>query len=169
MHGSRLMSRPASSTGFVYLGQTGRAAGPFDSERTSRSARHGFTIIEMIVATVLLSAVMVTALPLFGWIIQQRRSADQRQFAVQEVANLAERITANDWESVTSASLAKMTVSERVSDVLSDPRLQLQVADVTGPPTAKRVTIEFSWRDRAGNFVSPVRLVVWIHKQQEPE
>ena len=88
MHGSRLMPEPASSTDFVYLGQIGRAAGPFDSTRTSRSVRHGFTIIEMIVSTVLLSAVMVTALPLFGWIIQQRRSADQRQFAVQEHVQL---------------------------------------------------------------------------------
>jgi len=135
-----------------------------DSDHARRSNRKGVSLIEMIVAVVLLGAVMTTAVPVFGWTIQQRRAANQRQFAIQEVANLMERVAADDWADVSKQSLEDLAPTQRMRQALSDPEWDFRVTQVDGPPVAKRVKIQVTWRDRAGNQVSPVRLIGWLHQ-----
>jgi type II secretory pathway pseudopilin PulG len=136
------------------------------SSMRSTRPRGGFSLVEVIVSTVLLGTVTVTLAPLFGWITQQRRAADHRQMAVLEVANLTERIAAQEWHQVTNEGLAELTVSDSVQQALDTPKLETSVSLIPGPPEAKRIMVQLSWRDRGGNRVAPVTVVNWLHNRK---
>lgn len=135
---------------------------PFGRATNRTPPRRGTTLFEVIVSSVLLATVVVTVVPLLGRVAAQRRAAAQRQFAVQEVQNLMERITLLDWTDLTSDKLAQSKLSAGAGDVLPDRQLTVTLDEAAGPPSAKRVRIVLTWQGRAGESVSPVRLTSWF-------
>ncbi|HEX8202509.1 MAG TPA: prepilin-type N-terminal cleavage/methylation domain-containing protein, partial [Isosphaeraceae bacterium] len=58
------------------------------------SPRRGFTLVEMAAAAAILMVAMTLTVQLVGWVATERRAAEQRTRAIQEAANLMERLTA---------------------------------------------------------------------------
>lgn len=140
--------------------------------RTQRhSHRRGFTLVEMVVTAVLLSAVFIALVPLLGQVNTQRRAAEQRQFALQEAANILERFSAQPWQTVTGESASRVALSDDTQQLLREPQVTVTVNDASGTPSspaAKRITVEVRWKNRVGDFVAPVRLTTWVYRHEEP-
>lgn len=164
----RPMPPPARSLGDVPRPPRTRRRAPRRAGRTfgGAKARRAFTLVEVIVSSILLATVVVTVAPLLGWVAAERRAAAQRQFAMQEAENLMERITLLDWTELTSDRLAQWDLSSEAAEVLPDRQLTATVEEVPGPPPARRVQIVLTWQNRAGETVSPVRLTSWFFRPE---
>lgn len=122
----------------------------------------GFTIVEMVVSMILLTAVMGTLLPTLRWISAERRSATQRQFAQLQVNNLLERISQLSWSQLTAETLNELQSTQDSHGFLRDEKLEISLSMTESPVPAKRVHLELAWRNRVDDFVAPVRLTAYF-------
>ena len=136
--------------------------------RESRS-RTGFTLVELIVTMVLLGVVMVTVVPLLGWVNIQRRAADTRLFAVQETANILERFTIRDWDKISQEAADKIEISDQTAQLLKEPSLKITVKEMDSELPSRRITVELSWNNRAGDRVTPARVTSFVYRHSESE
>jgi hypothetical protein len=112
----------------------------------------------------LLGAVMAIAIPSLGLVGHQRRAAERRQQAMLEVENLMERFTATGWNGVSAESAAQLKLAADVERQLPGAALQCTVTAQSSPLEAKRIQIELTWSNRAGESVAPVRLTTWVYR-----
>jgi len=124
-------------------------------------------MLEVVVGALLVAAAMVIVVQVVGRVAAGRRPAERRQRAVQEAANLMERLAARPWDELTPAAARSLAASAATSarDALGDGSIEADVASVAGDPTAKRVAIEVRPGDRSGGRSAPVRLVAWVHRR----
>ena len=94
------------------------------------------------------------------------RGVERRQWAIQEVANLMERLTAAPWDRVTPESAARLALSEAVRAQASRARADDRRGRERRRPGEKRLAIRLRWRNRAGAWEAPVRLTAWIARQR---
>ena len=143
--------------------------------RSEISNRRGFTLLEVSVAGVLLAVLMAAAVQMLGWVAAERRALERRQWAMQEAANVMERITARPWESLSpdpdpdpdreSGSLASVELSSHARDVLPEAELHVTVADEPEQPDAKRLVVVVRWQRRPGEPAAQVRLTSWVYRR----
>jgi hypothetical protein len=126
-------------------------------------------LAELAITIVLLMIAMTLVVKILGWMAHERRSADRREQAVLEVANLMERITAHAFEEVTPELARGMSLSEPARQSLPDPELSVEVNAAEGArtPAAKRIAIRLRWRGATGEWEAPVRLVSWVHARRK--
>jgi len=132
---------------------------------TSRMARGraGFTVIEAAVASLLLTAVFLTAIPTLGWIVRARKSAERHQVAVIAAGNLMERLTALEWDDLTPEKTAQATLPESVRRQLPDADLRVSVNESTDVVAGRKISIELRWPESThGTWSAPVRLSAWV-------
>ncbi|MGH7202422.1 MAG: type II secretion system protein [Planctomycetaceae bacterium] len=125
--------------------------------------RRGFTLVELIVAAILLGTLMLITVPTLKWASDQRRDAQKRQEAVEEAANLMERLTARPWDELTNENLQDVTLAEELRPQF--PGAELEVA-VQEADDAKRIRILLHYADHAGRPTAPVRLTAWVQRQE---
>ena len=144
---------------------------PFRGKLLSREARShtGFTLVELIVAMILLGAVMTTVVPLLGWVNVQRRAADARLFAVQETANILERFTIREWEKLTQESADTIGISDQTAQWLKEPSLKVTVQERDSQLPSRRITVELSWINRAGDRATPARLTSFVYRKSKSD
>ena len=128
------------------------------------SRRRGFTLVELTLTVVLLTVAMTTVVQVLGWVATERRAIERRQWAIQEVANLMERLTAEPYDAVTADSARTLALSGSTAAKLPEPELTIEVAEARGE--AKRLAIRLTWRNRAGLRETPVRLTAWIYPRR---
>jgi hypothetical protein len=142
------------------------------SARGNKSTRRGTSLVETIVSAILLGTVFATVVPLLRLTAVEQNAADCRQLAAEELANLAERLSLEPWESITAESVAGRQLSDEAKRKLPKARLQSSLQLEEGPPPAKRISLELSWEDRGGKTTAatggfkpvspaPARLVFW--------
>jgi len=132
-------------------------------------ARTGFTLVELIVTMILLGVVMTTVVPLLGWVYVQRRAADARLFAVQETANILERFTIRDWGEITQEAAEKIELSDQTAQWLKEPSLKVTVQEMDSELPSRRITVELSWNNRAGDRVTPARVTSFVYRKSKSE
>jgi type II secretory pathway pseudopilin PulG len=130
----------------------------------SAERRRGFTLVEITASVVMLAAAMTLTVQLLGALAAERRAAERRLCAVQEVANLMERVAARPWAEVTPESLRTVSLSPRALQALPGAELTATVDDASAGPGGKRISLRLRWRDRAGTWTAPVRLSAWIYR-----
>jgi len=126
--------------------------------------RAAFTVTECLVALVLLGAAAVLMAQLVAAVGVQRRVADQHALALQETANLMERLFALPFAELTTPRAAEFQLSETARQRLPDARLQITVNSTAGQPAAKEVHVSVSWLDRSGRHGAPTELTAWRHE-----
>jgi type II secretory pathway component PulJ len=131
---------------------------------TSAARRRGFTMLEITAATVMLATAMTLTVQLLDVVAAGRRAAERRLCAVQEVANLMERVAARPWEEVTPESLKEVSLSSRTLQALPGAELTATVDDASATRGEKEIGLRLRWRDRAGTWTAPVRLTAWIYR-----
>jgi Tfp pilus assembly protein PilV len=128
--------------------------------RHNPSARRGASLLELTVAIVLLGVVFAGLGPMFAWIRQERQLSHDRQAALLELANQAERMALRPYVDLTADSVAAVTLSPHTAAALPHAQLQVRLAPETDPE-AKRLTFEITWSDDGVRPAAPLRMVQW--------
>jgi Tfp pilus assembly protein PilV len=124
--------------------------------------RRGMTLLEAGVAILVMSAAMVAVVELVGALNKERRIRHQRQVAVLELANQAERVTLLNWEDIAPDRFTKWEPSPMLLDAIPNAVCQAQVQeDSDQQPTARRIELSIGWKNAAGEAVKPATLTVW--------
>lgn len=129
-------------------------------------SRRGSFLVELAISAAMLMIAMGLTVKVLGWVGVQRRNWDRRQVAVQETANVMERLTARPFESVTPESTRDIPLSARAQQSLPKAELKVAVAvnDKAGGPDSKRLAITLRWQGRSGEWDAPVHLTSWIYR-----
>jgi Tfp pilus assembly protein PilV len=127
--------------------------------------RGGFTMIEVAASAFLLAAAMTLTVQVLGWVAAERRAADRRQCALQEVGNLMEHLAARPWDGLSPESVEDVAIGDEARRRLPGAELSVTVDESRGPD-AKRIALRLRWRNRAGTWEAPVRLAAWVYRRR---
>jgi len=129
-------------------------------------SRDGFTLVELMIAGLLLGAVMLVTIPTMHRIAWEHRAAVKRQIAVEEVSNLMERFTARTWNQIDNDAAKRVTISDSTRRQLADATPTVSVH--SGPePDSKRITMTLTWTGRFARVNAPVRLTAWVYRNKK--
>jgi hypothetical protein len=136
--------------------------------RRTSAGRRGSLLAEVAMATVMLMIAMTLTVKVLGYVGIQRRAAEHRQRAVQEVANVMERLTAYPYDELTADRARQMALSPSSRQVLPGAELVVDVAEDSpgGGRSAKRIAVRLRWRGRGGEWEAPVRLTTWVERRR---
>lgn len=134
--------------------------------RYSSATRRGFTVIEVSLALVTLLAAAVLLSQFLVASTQQRKLADQRRLALEEISNRLERVLAARWDDVHAAAIEQQEFTPAVQEILPAAKLTASIHDEPGPAGGKRVRLEISW-EKKGQRVTPLGLTAWKYRAAE--
>ncbi len=136
------------------------------------TTRRAVTIIEVLAAFVLVAVATTVCLKLLVARAAQHRAIQDQQTALQEAANLMERLSALPWDELTDEAAGEVQPSDAARKALSDFRLIVSLThppnEPSDEPAAKRITIVIRTEDDRGNPRRPVRLVSWRYREVGP-
>ncbi len=137
------------------------------SQLSSLKYRAGFSILEAFVSMILISATISIAIPALRVVNLQRKSIDQQSLASTALGNLGERIVAeNSWHSLTPERLNQYQTQMIKQLNLTEPRLTVKLIQDDKEPTKRQVRIQLSWKDSYGEWVDPLLLSLWFHRER---
>jgi hypothetical protein len=126
-------------------------------------SRRAVVILEIVVATTLLAVIVGVSLQMFAAVRMARRESERRLVAIQETANVVERIAALPWSELDAQRLAEIKISPSVQEMLPDARLTVTLEPLATVPAARRVSVQISWAGPSGTEPIPTRIDYWIH------
>lgn len=117
----------------------------------------GVTLLELIVAAVIVSTMIGVAGPLILRCNRLWKDTHRIQLACDEVTDQLEQLVAMSPEERTTA-MRSLTVSEKLAEPLPDARLQGEMVE---DELGSRIILKLNWQRPSG--ASPVSLVRWIN------
>lgn len=132
--------------------------------RRARGSAFGFSLVELIVALILLGTVMSIVVPALGWMGHLNRHSLQRQEAVQGLHNLMDELTSRPYEKLTPEAAANIELPPTLKDQLPGATLEVEIQEAE--PKAKRIRLELGWNQRNGRPLAPTRLTAWVYKRE---
>ena len=148
-----------------------------------KKIRGGFTLIETLVAGIILATAFTVATQVLIAASTQRKALDVRQIALIEAGNVMERLVVEPWSKLDAKEQGKWKLSPQAALALPDAKLKIKIEPVISKPdakgtnakepAAKRVTVIVSYRGADEQPAREVRLVAWRyehpHVNTEPE
>lgn len=131
--------------------------------------RRGFTLVELIGTCILLGVVFSVSVPLLTLVARERRSTEQRQFALQHAANLLERATLKGWAELPVGEQELPAAPADLQSLLPGLERQVDVSEPADEVRSKQVAVSIRWKSAANQFVAPIRLVAWVYPIQEAQ
>jgi type II secretory pathway component PulJ len=129
--------------------------------------RRGFTVLETLVAGVLLAALLGLGAKMLQAQGRQQRVLRQRLVAAEELANLMERLTARPWPRLTAEAAADLQLSPEARLALPEARCDIQIIEQAKPVAGKRIAVVLHWPDHNGHSEQRVQLVAWKYRDSE--
>ena len=123
-------------------------------------------MIELAAAGVLLAMILGICAQFFRATAAQRRGLEARRLALQEVANLMERLCALPWAEVDAEAVRPIELSEEARQAIPDGEVGIDVVQPDDDPSAKRITVVLSWRPQPGQPPRCVRLAAWKYQTE---
>ncbi len=130
-------------------------------------ARRGFTLVELISTCILMGVVFSVSIPLLTVVAHERRTAEQRQFALQHATNLLERTLTRTWSELPVGNQELAAAPADVQTLLPGLDRQVDVRELTEEPRSKQVSVSIRWHGRSGELVAPIRLSAWVYPNGE--
>lgn len=131
-----------------------------------KPGRTGFTLLEVVAASIVLGALMVATLQMLAWQNVQRRVLDTRQVALAEASRILDRLTWESWDRLTPERVQLESFSAKAASSFNSAALKITLTESNeGQLQAKRLQVEISW-PRAQAGLRPVRLVAWRYRQR---
>ena len=128
--------------------------------------RAGTTVLEMLVATVLLAALLsITAKALVA-VQRQARSIDRRAAATIALENALEEMLARPWSEVNDAAIGDVQMPPSLLESHPQAALTGTVETEDEPVLSKRISLKLTWGPAAE--VRPLSLTTWIYRQEQP-
>jgi hypothetical protein len=127
----------------------------------TRRAHRGYLLLEMLAAAALVTTLVVVSTQMLEASAAQRLAMRHRQVAMEEAANLLERIAARPWSQLTPAAVAHEPLSDDARQALPGGTLSIELRPEGGPPAARQVLVTVAWREAAGREPLAVRLAAW--------
>lgn len=135
----------------------------------SRAKRRAYLLVEILMAGLLVGLAMAMTVKLLTATINQRRLSERRGWAIQESANVMERLTALPFRSLDTATArkeAKLSASAEI--VLPGGRIEVQVREVNDGVLMKRIDVDVTWQSPAKLPELPVRLTSFVANKESP-
>ena len=129
--------------------------------------RAGFTIVEMIGSCVILGILFSITVPMFLVIARERRTTEQRQFALQHAANLLEQASAHQWSELEPGPLTMADADKDLESVLPGLDRTLVVKQNEGEPPSRQIVASVRWKNHTGQLVPPLQLSAWVYPTDE--
>jgi len=126
--------------------------------------RRGSSLLEVTAAGILLAMMLTVSLQFFRAMATQRRGLQARRTAVEEVANVMERLSARPWEELTAENVGQVEASPEVRQALPGSELKIDVLQTEGEPEGKRITVAIRWPAGPEQPDRSVRLVAWRYR-----
>lgn len=135
------------------------------TQKTGRltANRRGTTLTEIVVSCVLLSGLVMAALPMTVRIARQRLVHREMMVAQNELINQMERLSLVSPDEVGNLAV---TISDAHQSILHNAELKLDVGGTQGG--MKRVQLKLAWTNRLGNRMQPQTLSMWIPSVDQP-
>ncbi len=138
------------------------------SHRLNHNAgRAGFTLMELVVCSILLGVMLTSIVPTAKWISGTSRASEYRRTAQLELANLMERIAALPHSELNTDSVNRLRQQALESITLSEAELTVSVIPAGEGSTGKQVQLALTWEDDGGTRVVPVQLTAWFYARAE--
>ena len=125
--------------------------------------RHGTTLTEIVVSCVLLSGLVMAAVPMTVRIARQRLVHREIMVAQNELINQMERLSLVSPDELEDL---EVRVSDEHQSILHEAELKLDVSDAS--EGLQRVQLELAWTNRLGNRMQPQSLTSWIPAGDPP-
>ncbi len=119
------------------------------------TARRGISSLELVAALAILMVVVGSTMPLFVRHLRLLADSRHERLALEELANLAERLLSLPPADVTGF-LAAPPLSDRIAARLPGARVT-----ATQDPGGERVVLRLAWQS-PGRTVRPQALAVWL-------
>ena len=130
--------------------------------------RSGAVLLECIVAFGLLAVMATVCVQMLSLTSAGQRATERRAIALQEAANIMERVTAVSWSEISTERLGEVHLAPDVIRILPDATLELSVEpSVDDGPAGKHISLAIRWKNPAGDPESPVRLDYWAFQSRE--
>jgi Tfp pilus assembly protein PilV len=131
--------------------------------------RGGFTLIETLVAGIILATAFTVAARMLIAASAQRKAMDLRQIALIEAGNVMERLAAEPWPKLDAAEFGTWKLCPQAARALPRAKLEIQIKSMPGKPAAKepaakRVTVIVSYGGDDNRPAREVRLVAWRYE-----
>ncbi len=127
--------------------------------------RRGFSMLEMMVAAALLTCTMAMVAQMLGRSNARRRDAGHHRIAVQEAANVMERLSVRPFDELTPDGVANEQLSPQATESLREGVVEVHVSEVAGEPDARRIGVAVRWRGRPAQPAPSVELVTWRYRR----
>ena len=134
-----------------------------------RTTRRAYMLIEILMAGLIIGLAMAMTVQLLSATAKQRRLAERRGWAIQESANVMERLTALPFGLLDTASARKEAkLSASAEAALPGGRIDVQVREVNDGAPMKRIDVDVSWQGPSKLPELPVRLTSFVANKEVP-
>jgi hypothetical protein len=124
--------------------------------------RRGISVIDVIAASVITTALVTLALQYAAATNDARRGLQQRQTALNQAENLMETLFAWDYQQITADKVAGLEQRMGVLETGEQARpFSVEIEEIQQPLAAKRITISVRGKNPAGGPAPPVQLTAW--------
>lgn len=141
------------------------------------SRRRGFTMIELVAGAAILVGLLAVSLQFFHATALHRRTTRQREVALQELANVMERLAVIRWQDLTTEKARQVQLSDVASRSLPGATLTIEVSQPAADksaadksaaeePPAKRIVVALAWEDQSRRLGRPIRLSAWRYRNE---
>lgn len=122
----------------------------------SRS-RRGFTVLEGLVALVVLGATLTAVAQVSRMLGQQQRRMDDAQAGLLQAGNLLERLVALPWDELTAEA------AQRLADEAPETRFVVTIDETADGPPAKRIVVRTA-AESSPAPQRPLQLTTWVYR-----
>lgn len=130
------------------------------------SARRGFTICEVVVAAAILTTLAAVCAQMLAASAQQNRMLQDRRAAINEAANVMERLFVQSWDQLTPDNAAQAALGDEFLKALPGGRLRVEVSTAPDSPLSKQIVVRIEWTDAPDRPPYSVRLSAWKYRLQ---
>lgn len=128
------------------------------------------TLLEAGVALLVMAAAIVAVVELAKTSGNFRRARQQRDVALLELGNQAERIALMSWDEATPDALKSWAPSEMLRSVITEPICRVHVHATSEELPGRQIELSIAWKNAAGEEVQPVTLTSWkFHRPSDAQ
>lgn len=128
--------------------------------------RRGFTMLEMVAGAAILMVLLAVSMQFLHATAVHRRATRQREVALEEMANLMERLAAIRWPDLTTERARQVQLSDVARHALPGAALTIEVTQPAQEPSAKRIAVALAWEDQSRRLGRPMRLSAWRYRNE---